>query len=197
MDTLFQWSPGEAWRLEAGPGFATSTLDGDGFERTLGAQVRAMRRLSDRLAFDVRFHYDDIESPTARYDFVAGHRERLRFGIESRNAGRRLRAAYEIEAENRADPGVSPDRDRILLSLSQPLRGRWFIDGSLSHRMSRYTELAVPRTERLVELAMAARRELPSGWFFDADYRWADNASNVAQFSYTSRRMGFGLSRAF
>src|SRR5947207_1795261 len=88
VDALLQWTPGQTWRLEAGPYFANSTLDGDGFERTLGAQVRATRSFSERLAFDVRFVYDDIESPTARFDFVSGSRERLRFGLERNGAER-------------------------------------------------------------------------------------------------------------
>ena len=196
-DAVFQWSAGDAWRFEAGPYLASSTLDGDGFEHTRGAQLRAVRNLSERLAFDVRFAYDDIESPTARYEFVAGRRERLRFGLEHRNAGRRLRAQYELESQSRADAGVSPDRGRILLGLGQSLGARWLFDGSVAHRASRYRDLATPRNESLTELTLALRRELRSAWSFDTSYRWADNSANIAQFDYTSRRIGLGISRAF
>jgi len=197
VDASFLWNAGDAWRLEAGPYFSSSTLDGDGFERTLGAQLLAIHGIGERLVFDARFVYDDIESPSARFDFVSGHRERVRFGLERSDVDRRLRVAYEFESQDRTDPGVSPDRNRFTLSLSRRLRGRWSIDGGLAHRTSRYDGLAVPRKERLVELTLGARRELRRGWLLNADYRWADNDSNVALFGYTSRRVTAGVSRAF
>ena len=197
VDALFQWTLGQAARLEVGPYFANSTLDGDGFERTLGAQVRAVRTFGERLVFDVRFIYDNIESPTARFDFISGTRERLRFGVERSDADRRLRVAYEFESQDRADPSVSPDRNRLSLNLSQRVGGHWFIDGGLAYRTSRYAGLAVARNERLAELTLGARRELNRGWLLNLDYRWANNDSNVAVFGYTSRRVTAGFSRAF
>ena len=197
VDASFLLNAGGGWRFEAGPYFSNSTLDGDGFERTLGAQLLAIRSLGERLALDVRVVYDDIESPSARFDFVSGHRERVRFGLERNDADRRLRATYEFESQNRADPGVSPDRNRLALSVSQRLGGRWFGDAGLAYRTSRYDALAVPRNERLVELTLGARRELQRGWLLNADYRWADNNSNIALFGYTSRRVTAGISRAF
>jgi hypothetical protein len=197
IDAGFSWSVGDSWRLEAGPYFASSTLDGDRFEETTGAQFRARRSLNERLAFDVRFLYDDIAAPTARFAFVAGSRERLRLGLEDGAADRRLRVAYERESEDRADPSVSPERDKLMLGWARRLTGRWFTDGTLSYRTSHYDNLTAPRKEQLVELAFAARRELPSNWLLNADYRWDDNDSNVAQFKYTSRRVTLGVSRAF
>jgi hypothetical protein len=197
IDTTFLWGAGPSWRLEAGPYFSNSMLDGDGFERTLGAQVRAIRGIGNGLAFDVRFVYDDIQSPTTRFDFVAGTRERLRFGLEHTDVDRFLRVAYERESQNRASPSVSPERGRLMLTLSRRVSARWFFDGNLAHRVSRYDELAVPRKERLAEITVAARRELPSGWLLSTDYRWADNNSNVALFAYTSRRITVGVSRVF
>jgi hypothetical protein len=101
---------------------------------------------------------------------------------------------YEFESQDRVDPGVSPDRNRFTLGLSQRLRGRWFIDGGLAHRTSRYDGLAVPRK---VELTAGARRELQRGWLLNMDYRWADNDSNIALFGYTSHRVTAGISRVF
>jgi tetratricopeptide (TPR) repeat protein len=197
IDVAFSWSPGESWRLEAGPYFASSTLDGDTFERTLGAQLRATRSLSRRLAFDARFLYDDVEAPTTRFAFVAGNRERLRLTLERNEADRRLRVAYERESQDREAASVSPDRDRLMFGWARRLAGRWLADGTLSYRASRYDELTTPRKEQLVELAFTARRELRSGWLLNADYRFADNDSSISEFSYTSRRVTVGVSRTF
>jgi tetratricopeptide (TPR) repeat protein len=197
FDAVFHWRAADHWTIEASPYLASSTLDGDGFERTLGAQLRALRSFGEQLTFDARFAYDDIDSPATRFAFVAGHRERLRFGIEHATGLRRLRVYYEHEVQDRADPGVSPYRDRLAASITRPLLGRWLMDGGISRRASRYEALVVPRDERLVELAFTARRELRAGWALNMDYRWADNASNVSQFGYTSRRISAGVSRAF
>jgi hypothetical protein len=197
VDASFLWKAGDDWQLEAGPYLSSSTLDGDGFERALGAQVRAFRNIGSRLMFDARFIYDDIDSPTARFDFVSGHRERLRLGLEHSNADTRLRVSYEHESQNRADPGVSPDRDRLAFSASRRVGGRWAVDGLLAYRSSRYGALAVPRRERLLEFAAEARRELRAGWLLNIDYRLADDSSNVALFGYTSHRVTAGVSRTF
>jgi RNA polymerase sigma factor (sigma-70 family) len=129
--------------------------------------------------------------------FVDSVRRRLRFGVEHRDANRRLRVSYEFEAQDRVDPGVSPDRNRLQLRLGQRLRSRWSIDGGLAYRTSRYGKLAVPRNERLVELVVGARRTLRNDWALNTDYRWADNNSNIALFGYTSRRVTVGVSRTF
>ena len=197
VDTVLSWTLGDSWRLEAGPHVGSSTLDGDGFEQTLGAELRATRSLGRQLAFDLQFLYDDITSPSTRFEFVEGSRERLRVGIERRVTGRRLRVAYELDSQDRADPNVSPDRDRLMLIWGSRLGGRWSTDGALAHRTSRYDASTVPRKERLNELALGVRRELGASWLLNLDYRWTDNNSNVSVYSYTSRRIAIGVSRTF
>jgi hypothetical protein len=197
VDAVLSWTLGDSWRLEAGPHVGSSTLDGDGFEQTLGADLRATRSLGRQLAFDVQFLYDDITSPSTRFEFVEGSRERLRVGIERRVTGRRLRVVYELDSQDRADPNVSPDRDRLMLIWGSRLGGRWSTDGALAHRTSRYDASTVPRKERLNELALGVRRELGASWLLNLDYRWTDNNSNVSVYSYTSRRIAIGVSRTF
>jgi hypothetical protein len=197
VDAMLSWVVNDSWRIEAGPNFGNSVLDGDGFERTLGAELRATRSLGRQLAFDVQFLYDDITSPSTRFSFVEGSRERLRVGIERRVTGQRLRVAYELDSQDRADPNVSPERDRLMLIWGRRLGERWSTDGTLAHRTSRYDGLTAPRKERLNELALGARRELGASWLLNVDYRWTDNNSNIAVYSYTSRRIAIGVSRAF
>ena len=196
VDAAFEWSAG-SWRLGAGPHLGQTTLDGAGFERTFGAGLRATRSLGSRLSLELRYWYDDIESLTTRFDYVAGTRHRLRFGLERRGAGGRMRIVYDVDSQDRASPNVSPERGRISVGFARRIHERWSVEGGLAYRTSRYAELAVPREEQLVEMAAVARRELAAGWVLNAEYRWADNDADVEQYSYTSNRISLGLSRSF
>jgi tetratricopeptide (TPR) repeat protein len=196
VDMSLDWSAA-SWRLTAGPYIAKTTLDGDGFEETIGAAFRAARSLNEQLAFDVRVLYDDVDSPSARFSFVRGQRERLRFGLQRRMPGRRLRIGYELEWNDRADPSVSPQRDRVSFGYERRINADWSVDGTLAYRLSRYSGVAAPRDERLDELDVAVRRDLAKGWLLNAEYRWLDNDASVAQFSYRSHRIGIGLSYSF
>jgi hypothetical protein len=198
VDMAFEWSPG-AWRLGVGPHLGLTTLDGDGFESSIGAGLRATRSLSSRLSFDLRYWYDDIESPTTRFDYMTGTRQRVRFALERRTPdGRgRVRVGYEIDLQDRAAPSVSPERGRIALNFARRVQERWSVEGLLAYRQSGYDELAVPRDEQLVEIAAVVRRELSAAWLLNVEYRWADNDADVAQYSYTSNRFSVGVSRSF
>lgn len=195
IDTAFEWTAGE-WRLEAGPQLARTELDGDGFEHALGVTVRAARPIAERLIFDARFVYDDLEAPSNRFDYVTGTRQRLRLGLDSRGDRHRLRVGYEIEANDRASASVSPERRRLVANVTRRIGVRWSLEATLARRQSDYDDLAPRREERLTEVAAAARRSLPQGWLLSTEYRAADNDSNVPQFSYRSDRFSVGLGKS-
>jgi tetratricopeptide (TPR) repeat protein len=196
LDATFDWTRG-AWRIEAGPHLGETRLDGDGFERTLGASVRAWRGLAANLALDLRFSHDDVTAPSSRFDFVEGTRDRLRMGLDWRGDAGRLRPSLELESNDRAAAGVSPERRRIALRYERSLTEDWSLDTLLAHRRSDFDDLAQPREERLREASAAARRELPRGWTLSTELRWADNDSSAAQFSYTSRRVTLAFGKGF
>ena len=196
IDTAFEWLAG-SWRVAAGPHVGYTTLDGDGFESSVGAGLRVTRSLGSQWSLEMRFWYDDVESPTTRFDYMTGTRQRARFGMEHRSPRGRVRVAYERDLQDRATPNVSPERDRISLNFARRVHERWSIEGVLAYRQSSYDELTVPRDEQLVEIAAVARRELSAGWLLNAAYRWVDNDADAAQYSYTSNRVSMGVSRSF
>lgn len=196
FDLDFGWTPGN-WRLGAGPYLGETLLDGDGFERTLGVGARAMRPLTEDLALELRFSHDDLDSPSSRFDFVDGTRDRLRIGLDYRAAHGRFRPSYEVEHNDRASANVSPARQRLALRYELSLTDLWFLDTTVSYRRSDYDDLAIPRQERLTEAGTAARRRLPRGWTLSAQYRFADNDSSDPQFSYTSNRVSLALGKGF
>jgi tetratricopeptide (TPR) repeat protein len=196
IDAALAWPMG-TWHLEAGSHLGRTELDGDGFERSLGFDLRAARPLTTGLAFEARFAYDDIDAASSRFAAIGGTRERLRVGLDNRGDRHRFRIGYELETNDRAAGSVSPERQRLVAQLEHSLGARWSVEATLARRASRYDELATPREERLTESAAAARRRLPRGWVVSAEYRLADNHSSAPEFSYRSRRVGLGVGRTF
>jgi tetratricopeptide (TPR) repeat protein len=185
-----------SWTLAVGPTLARSTLDGDGFEELLGADLRLRRPFGAAFSFEARVVYDDVDAGDARFAYLDGSRRQLRFAVLHYGDGR-LRAGYDLERTDRADPGVSAARERWSLSYRWTLPAEWSADVALMHRTSRYRDASVPRKERLLEASLAAYRELRIGWTLNTTYRWSDNDSTVAAFSYDAQRIALGLSRSF
>jgi tetratricopeptide (TPR) repeat protein len=184
------------WTLAVGPTLGRSSLDGDGLEETVGADLRLQRGFGANLSFDARIVYDDIEAGDDRFAYLAGSRRQLRLAVQHAGAGR-VRVGYDVESNDRADPGVSASRQRWSVSYVRPLSSAWTTTVGLAHRTSTYDDASLPREEQLIELSFAARRELRVGWTLSGDYRWSDNDSSVEAFSYASRRASLGLSRSF
>jgi tetratricopeptide (TPR) repeat protein len=184
------------WTFAVGPTLARSTLDGDGFEELVGADLRLRRGFDGGLAFEVRAIYDDVGAGAARFAYLDGSRRQLRLGLQH-TGDARVRIGYDVERNDRADAGVSASRERWSVAYRWRLRAAWSADTALVHRKSRYSEASIPRDERLLEWSFTANRELPIGWMLSTGYRWSDNDSNVDVFSYDGRRVAVGLSRSF
>jgi tetratricopeptide (TPR) repeat protein len=185
-----------AWTLFAGPTLARTTLDGDGFEDLIGVDLRLRRSLGESLSFETRFIYDDADAGEARFAYLEGSRRQVRFALAHRGTGR-ARVGYDLESNDRADPGVSASRQRWSVTYQWQLPAQWAADAGFVHRKSRYRDATLPREERLLVLSFGARRDLQVGWTLAADYRWSDNDSTVDVFSYEAQRVSFGLSRSF
>ncbi len=185
-----------SWTLSAGPTLARTTLDGDGFEELVGADLRLRRAFADGLSFEARVVYDDVEGGAARFSYLDGWRQQLRLSVQHTGAAR-VRVGLDLERNDRADEGVSPSRQRWTVAYQRRMSAQWAADASLAHRKSRYSHAMAPREERLLELSLGARRDLQVGWTLNADYRWSDNDSTVDVYSYDAQRVAVGLSRTF
>ena len=185
-----------SWLLDVGPTVASTTLDGDGFEKLVGIDLRMRRAIGERLAFETRILYDEADAADPQFAYLEGSRRQLRLAVEH-VATARLRLGLDLEQQDRADPGVSPTRQRWSVSYRKRLGSLWTGDARLSHRDSRYGDADVPRDERLLELSLAASRDLSADWTLGAEYRWSDNDSTVPLFSYDAQRLLLSIGRSF
>jgi tetratricopeptide (TPR) repeat protein len=184
------------WTLVVGPTLGRSTLNGEGYEELVGADMRLRRRLGARFEFEARAFYDAADAASARFGYLDGSRSRLRLAIQH-FATARIRGGYDVERNDRADPGVSPSRERWFFVYQRAVSQAWRADVGFAHRTSRYAEAGVPREERLLELTLAARREVGRNWTLGVEYRSFDNDSTVDEFSYDGQRVSLGFSRSF
>jgi len=184
------------WRLDVGPTLGRSTLDGDGYEEVVGADARLRRRFGTGFEFETRAFYDAADAADTRFAYLDGSRSQLRLAIQHFGVAR-IRGGYDVERNDRADPGVSPSRERWSFLYQRPLLQMWRADVALAHRTSRYGEASVPREERLLELSLAARRDVGANWTLGVEYRSFDNDSTDDEFSYDGQRVSLGFSRDF
>ena len=109
----------------------------------------------------------------------------------------RVRIGLGSEVNDRDSASISSDRVRLLLGYRRTLTPRWSLDGYLTYRTSRYSELAVPREEDLTSIDVAAHRAFRGGWLLDFDYRHNRNESTAAGYAYSAARVGIGVSKEF
>jgi len=184
------------WTLLVGPTLGRSTLDGEGFEELIGADLRLRRGFGSGFMFEARAVYDDTNAADASFAYLDGSRRFLRLSMQHTGAAR-VRAGYDVERNDRADPGVSPSRERWSVVYQRRLSATWAADAALAQRTSRYSAASVPRDERLLELSLSARRELRGNWTLGVEYQWFDNDSSAAEFAYDGQRVALGLSKSF
>ena len=185
-----------AWTMIVGPALGRSTFDGDGFEELIGADLRLRRSFRGSVVFEARALYDDSEAGDPRFDYLEGSRRQVRLSLQHTGIAR-IRGGYQAERDDRADPGVSPSRERWSLVYQRPLAPMWSMAATVSQRTSRYSAASVPRKETLQEVSLAARREISRHWTLGAEYQWFDNDSTVSAYAYDGQRFVLGLSRNF
>jgi tetratricopeptide (TPR) repeat protein len=184
------------WTLLVGPTLGRSTLDGEGFEELIGADVRLRRNFGDGFVLEARAVYDEANAGDSRFAYLDGSHEMLRLSVQHTGEAR-IRAGYDIVREDRADPGVSPSRERLAIVYRRRLSAEWSADAGVAYRTSRYSAASVPREEQLLELTFAARRALKSNWTLGVEYQRFDNDSTVEDFVYDGQRLALGFSRSF
>jgi tetratricopeptide (TPR) repeat protein len=190
-----EWRAGD-WYFDIGTGLSHATLDGDGFEQRVGVLVNA-RHVAGNVTFAAQLAHNDIDDLEARFSYVDGTLDQLALVIDSALRSGRVIATYYQERNDRADPGVSADRDRYVLRYQRLLNAAWTTDFMYEYRKSDYTELSPAREEERQQLGIDLARNISSKWQVVMQYRFADNDSNDAAYTYDRHRVSIGLSTAF
>lgn len=193
---FYHWGPGE-WRFRAGVHASAGTLGGDSFDRKAGAHARAVRYLGRSASIDLRYTYDDVSDADALFAGIEGSRQQLDLRYLWYSDGHRVQLRYWLETNDRADPAVSPDRNRLGLDYGyRPGTGLGY-EAGVDLRNSDYDELVTPRDEDLLTLRGAVTYTFAADWTVLLEYRVADNDSSDATYSYDSTQVTLGLLKTF
>jgi tetratricopeptide (TPR) repeat protein len=193
---VYQWQWNN-WRAEAGPHLYHSTLDGNGFEQTVGAGIALKRAINDQTSFSASYEHDEIDEIESQFSFVSGSRDRFRLLLQNRSPKAITTVGYVLELNDRQNPNVSPTRNRFFARLRYSLRPNWLIDLEASLRASSYDDLPEQRDEDLTEITVGVSKSFQSGWRITGAYRWGENDSDDGIFSYDRTRISLGLNKAF
>jgi tetratricopeptide (TPR) repeat protein len=193
---FYDWRPGE-WRFQAGVHASTSTLGGDSFDRKAGVHARAVRYLGRSAAIDLRYAYDEVSDGDALFAGIEGSRQQLDLRYVWHTDGHRVQLRYWLERNDRADPAVSPDRNRLGLDYGyRPGRGLGY-EAGIDLRNSDYGDLVTPRDEDLLTLWGAVTYTFATDWTVLLEYRVADNDSTDETYSYDRSQVTLGLQKIF
>lgn len=194
--TFYEWRLRD-WRVRTGVHASTSTLGGDAFDRKFGLNASALYFLGERATVEGRYIYDDISDADALFAGIAGTRHQLDFRYTYYYENHRLHLRYWLEENDRLNPGVSPERDRIdVLYRYQPETGLGF-EAGIERRSSDYGDLEVPRSEDLTTLRAALTWELPQAWLILLELRSGRNESNDPDFDYDRNQATLGVMKWF
>lgn len=194
---LYAWQRGR-WRFTAGPQVGAGWLGGDAFDRRIGVRIAARRSLDDGAMLRLTYDFDDISDGDVLFRGIEGRRHLIEARYSRRSAdGRRLGVRLRHETNDRLDAGVSPSRTGISVDYLYPLTTDWSLEAGLALRLSRFTDVLLPREEDLLTLKASGLRRLSRDWSLFLDYRFSDNDSDDPAFSYDRNAINVGVMRSF
>lgn len=189
------------WELKPGLRYSQSTLNSASYQNILDLRFSATRKLSASKELALRYRYNDIQSLNSLYDYLEGTRQQFRadYKLAMHNTDWRLR--YQLELNDRLNlpaANYSPTRHTIQLRLRHDLSTHWRLEGRAEYRNSRYDEAAgIRREDDRYRLRAAARYRYTRNWDVRLRYTYTDNASNLANESYTRNDIQAMLNYSF
>ena len=140
--------------------------------------------LSDAASIELRLRYDEIRGAETVFEGIDGSRSRadVRYRWFRPPHYLVLRAGHENN--DRRDAGVSPTRQRLQATYYYQLDDRWEIEANAAHRVSDYDDIALPRDENLLSIAVGASFDITDDWALNLLYRYSENDSSDPLYSY-------------
>jgi len=193
---VYQWR-GADWRFESGLSAGASTFGGDRFDDSLTARARWDYALTSNSILRLEYQYADIDESDAEFAGVAGSQQRAEVRYRGWWGLHNLDLAYQVERNDRNDPGASASRDRARLLYRFEIGPDWRLEAGAEYRRSDYDDLDPVRTEDRTSVTLGVMRTLHSDWQLLARYQFVDNDASDELFSYSRNLLMVGILRAF
>jgi len=186
------------WDNSAEAMFTTSTLGGQSYQDSVGAQFEGKIGITDTHDLRTRYRVEQISSTTRSY--LQGTRQKIRIErLEHSNPGNKL--MYELEMNDRANSATSsysPTRHTLRYYRYFRLSENWRADGYVGYRSSVYSQVAgVTRSDQRVRLKARVRRNIGKSVQLLGEYSYSNNNSSVAAYSYSRNLFSLGIKANF
>ena len=196
IGALYTFDRGD-WRLRGGIYGAAGTLGGSSFNREASLDLRSIRYLGEDATFELRLRHDEIKSAQALFDGIEGSRSRLELGYRWHSVVQSLALRLGVEENDRLDSGVSPSRQQIQADYYYQISDSWGLESAAAYRSSDFDDVALPRTEDLLSLAVGVVYLTESNWRFSGRYQYSTNDSTDPMYSYDRNQLTVGFQRLF
>jgi hypothetical protein len=188
---------GDAWRWRAGVRGSTGFLGGERFDRKLGVEASASRALGARGRAEVSLRYDDVSATGTGFAGIRGDRLQAEARYTWTSGGHRLAAEYRFETNDRAQPGVSPDRHGFGVDYRYRASSGLGYETGIAYRSSSYDDLAMPREENLVGFRAALTWRPSRDWLLLLEAAASSNSSDDPVYEYRRNVVTLGAMRLF
>lgn len=193
---LYEWRDAD-WRVRLGAHGSTTTLGGDGYDRSATLSAILARNLTSTTSVEIRLRHDEISAIDTIFAGVDGSRERAELRYRWFLDDRRVNLTFGTEINDRFDQSVSPRRNKLRLDYRYAPRVGWGFEIAAEFRASEYDDLVPIRDEDLTKLKLALLRNLGTDWQLFARYEFSDNDSSDPLFTYTRSQISFGVLRIY
>jgi hypothetical protein len=193
---FYDWRPRD-WRVQAGVHASVGRLGGDAFDRKLGVHGSVLRYLGHTGTINLRYAYDDVSEEDAAFAGIAGSRQQFDLRYRWYRSGHRVQVHAGLETNDRADPGVSPDRTSYGIAYSYTPEQGFGYGAGMEMRNSEYDRLATPREEDLLTYSGELTYMLANNWQVLFQLRVSDNDSTDPAFAYDRVQAMIGTMKYF
>ncbi|MET0068947.1 MAG: tetratricopeptide repeat protein [Candidatus Thiodiazotropha sp.] len=211
---LYKRFPMQAWTSEGGIYATSSTLGGDPYLSSGNLVFDTRRGITDGMTLRFRLRLKSIRALDSRSEGLEGSAFDLRTeGILAPDHAKwRIRSYYQLELNDRDDietsttfTSLSPTRHSLYLDYRRDLATDWQLKASGSYRRSRYGDdnvdsagMTETRIDKRKSLALELnRRRIWRDLQLALEYRYTDNDSSIASYSYNRNSLLINLMKSF
>jgi len=185
------------WQARFGVRGNYGTIGGDDFDQSGSLRVRLDRRMTESTSISLRFEHQEIDARNSMFSGIEGSRQKIEVRHRWNSNDRSFLTRLRFETNDRADPGVSPDRVRLNFDYRYSPQRMWGYEAGAGFHSSDYDGINPARTEDFMSLRVGISRMINDDWQLLADYQFSDNDSSDIDFTYDRNRLTLSALRIF
>lgn len=180
-----------AAQYSAGGNYSLVYFDGQLLEQSAALDAQARTRLQAGRDLRGRYQLARIDGGS-HYRYLDGWQQRLSADVGFEWQRALWRAGYQLDIEDRRDPGYSPRRHWLFAIAELPDVAGWKTEARAEYRASRYRDGLARRDERR-GLALRASRDAGAGRRAFVDYSYYRNESSIDAYDYRRSQLMLGI----